>query len=151
MLSSIRDLSNRFEAEKALRESEETLRLAVRTGKVGLWDKNLVTDQVYYSTEWKRQLGYEKDDIRDEVDEWLNRLHPDDRELAQKKQEAYLKAKISEYENEFRLLHKDGTYRWILTQANIIRDDKGKPVRMLGTHIDITEIKKTYQELRDFS
>lgn len=143
-----RMLDSSRRARAALHESEKRLRLAVRASDTGLWDWDIATDRVYYSPEWKRQLGYADAEIGDTVDEWAGRLHPDERERIVEEQR-YLAARgESHYEAEFRLRHKDGTYRWIYSRAELIRDESGAPRRMLGTHIDITPRKSLEQALQ---
>ncbi len=135
--------------EKALRESEARLRMAVKAANVGLWDWDLRTHSVHYSPEWKTQLGFRDEEISNHFDEWKSRVHPDDLDSAQGKIAAYLENPQHRYEIELRLRHKDGSYRWIYSQADFIRDDDGKPARMLGCHIDITERKRGEEALRE--
>ena len=105
-----------------------------------------------FSDEWKAQLGYAPDEIDDNADEWSSRLHPDDRERAAAHLTAYLEGGgQGEYSQEFRLSHKDGTYRWMLSQgAAVAWDGEGRVTRMLGCHVDITERKRSEEEIRRF-
>ena len=96
---------------------------------------------MHFSNEWKQQLGYVDGEIGDSYDEWECRLHPDDRERARAVALAYLAAPWPNYEQEFRLRHKDGSYRWILPRGAVYDDAEGKPQRIFGVHIDITERK----------
>lgn len=123
------------------------LRLALRAANVGLWDWDLRTNRVRYSAEWKSQIGYEADEIGDDFDEWRSRVHPDDLDQALRNVQAYLDHPTPAFQQEFRFRHKDGTYRWILAQASIERGDNGVPVRMLGSHVDITERKRAVEAL----
>ena len=136
-------------AEEALRESEARLRLSVKAANVGLWDWDLETHMVHYSPEWKMQLGYRDDEISNDFDEWKSRVHPDDLDPALGKIAAYLENSRSRYEIEIRLRHKDGSYRWIYTQADLLRDAAGKPLRMLGCHIDVTDRKRAEDAVRE--
>lgn len=136
------EITERKKAERALRELQERLTLAVRSGNVGLWDWDLRTNQVYYSPEWKSQLGYAEDEISNDYEEWVKRLHPDDAERAVFTTNAYIANPYPNYHSEFRMQHKDGSYRWILVQADLLTDAQGKPYRMLGSHIDITKSKQ---------
>jgi PAS domain S-box-containing protein len=123
-------------------ESEERLRLAAQASGTGLWDWDLRTNAVYFSPEWKAQLGYREDELPSRFEEWESRLHPDDRERTLATVRAYLAEPWENYETEFRLRYRDGSYRWILTRASLVRGPDGTPVRMLGSHIDITERKR---------
>lgn len=134
--------------EAALRESSERLRLAVRSANVGLWDWDLCTNEVYFSPEWKKQIGYEEHEIANDFAEWRSRVHPEDLAGALQKVEAYIAKPWPNYSLQFRFRHKDGSYRWILAQASVQCDAQGKPVRMLGSHIDITEPKRAEEALR---
>jgi PAS domain S-box-containing protein len=142
-----RDIAGRKEAEASLREAESRLRLCVSASNIGLWDWNLVTNEVYFSPEWKRQLGYAEHEISNRFEEWESRIHPEDLAPTLAKVRRFIEAPTSLYVVEFRLRHKDGSYRWIFTQAQISRDANGKPLRMLGCHVDITERKQAELEI----
>jgi two-component system cell cycle sensor histidine kinase/response regulator CckA len=134
--------SARKQAEAALRESEARLRQSTEAANVGLWDWDLTTNLVYYSPKWKSQIGYREDEISNDFNEWQNRVHPADLEQALQNVHESLANPVGRYESEFRLRHKDGHYRWIYVNGDVLRDETGKPVRMLGCHIDITERKR---------
>ena len=148
VFSAIRDVSARKQAEKALRDSEERFSLAVQGTDAGIWDWDLRTDAVYFSPRWKSMLGYTEDELQHEFSEWESRLHPEDRERAMKTVREYLNGESEDYELEHRLRHKDGTYRWILARGAVVRDASGKPYRMAGSHLDITERKRLEEKLR---
>jgi len=141
------EITERKQAEIALRESQSRLRLAVQAANVGLWDWDLRTNQVNFSPEWKSQIGYADDEISNDFNEWQSRVHPDDLERAIQTVQAYLAKPWPNYENEFRFRHKDGSYRWILTRASLLLDDDGRPYRMLGCQIDLTERKRTEETI----
>lgn len=148
------DITDRKGTEMRLRESRERLALAIRSANVGLWDWDLRANKVHYSTEWKGQLGYEDREISDDFSEWESRVHPDDLERAKATVSGYIERHYPNFQNEFRMRHKDGSYRWILAQASLMTDEWGTPVRMLGSHIDLTQRKRAEDELRrerDFS
>ncbi|MEW5975736.1 MAG: PAS domain-containing protein [Acidobacteriota bacterium] len=126
-----------------LQSDQFHLELAVRAGNVGLWDWNLQTHQVLYSPEWKHQLGYEDHEISNNFNEWKSRVHSEDLPRVKALLARYLANPWPNYEVEFRMRHKDGSWRWILSQADLILDGRKQPVRMLGSHIDITERKRT--------
>ncbi len=142
----VRDISKRVKADASLREAQEQLKRAVSAGNIGLWDWDLATNRVYYSPEWKRQIGYEDHEISDDFSEWQNRLHPEDLDRILHAVQAYIAEELPDYVHEFRIRHKDGSYRWILVQASLILDKAGVPVRMLGSHIDITERKRLEEQ-----
>lgn len=145
----VASLDQRQKAEKYLREVQQRLQMAIHGGNIGLWDWNLCTNETYFSSEWKRQIGYEEDEISNRYEEWQNRLHPDDYDQTLTTISEFQKQIRSNYEVEFRLRHKDGSYRWILARATIQTGSDGKPERMVGCHVDITERKKIEAELRE--
>ena len=134
------DVTERNQAQAALRASLERERQAVSAGHVGLWDWDLRSNKVSFSSEWKRQIGYEEHEIADEFAEWENRVHPDDRDRAMQAVQAFLASPTPTYTLEFRFRHRDGSYRKILARGSLVRDDQNHPVRMLGSHVDITEL-----------
>ncbi len=142
------DITERKSAQDALREVSASLKLACAAGSVGLWDWHLQTNKVFYSPEWKQQIGYEDHEISNDFSEWQKRVHPDDLESALRSIRAFIEKPWPNYQNEFRFHHKDGSYRWILAQASLLFDDKSTPVRMMGCHIDITNRKQAEDELR---
>jgi two-component system, cell cycle sensor histidine kinase and response regulator CckA len=141
-------ITSRKNAEEALRESEERLRLAVRASNVGLWDWDLSTHRVRYSREWKAQLGYEEDEIGEGFEEWQDRVHPDDLPGTLERVRRYLAAPVGGIEAELRLRHKDGTWRWIYTRSEVVCDEGGQPLRVLGCHVDVTERRMLEEQLR---
>jgi len=147
MIGSMQDVTSRKQAEEALHLSEERFALAVRGSNTGIWDWDLRTDKTYFSPLWKNMLGYEEHELKGELFEWERRLHPDDRERSLATVRTYLEGATSQYELEHRLRHKDGSYRWILARGVSLSDAEGKPYRMAGSHIDITEQKQTQEAL----
>jgi PAS domain S-box-containing protein len=142
-----RDVSEQLQRISELQERERHLNMAVDAGKVGLWDWDLITNRVWYSLEWKRQIGFEDHEITGSVEEWRSRVHAEDLDRAYATLNGYVEGISPRYENEFRFLHKNGTYRWILARGALISDAVGKPIRILGAHVDITEHKLVEQAL----
>ncbi|TAL05300.1 MAG: PAS domain S-box protein, partial [Verrucomicrobia bacterium] len=141
------DITERKAAELALREATARLQLAVQASNIGLWDWDLRDNTVFYSREYKRQLGYEDPEFSNRLDEWQKRVHPDDLETVLREENKYLAEGRGFLEAEFRMRHKDGTYRWLYSRAELLRGAEGKPQRLLGCHIDITRRKQFEQEL----
>lgn len=136
-------------AEEALRESEERWQFALEGAGDGLWDWDALTGKVYFSRQWKKMLGFAEDEIGDSLGEWDRRIHPDDKDEVYRDLDRHLEGKSSIYISQHRLRCKDGTYKWILDRGKVItRTGDGKPMRVIGTHTDITEHKKTEERLR---
>ncbi|MFO0879051.1 MAG: PAS domain S-box protein [Gemmataceae bacterium] len=150
MAGSESDITLRKMAEAQLRHSEQSLRLALEGANQGMYDIDLVTGHVQVSPEYARMLGYDPADFKESEANWIDRLHPEDREKMVAHYQEYLAGKAESYVAEFRLRTNDGDYRWFLSQGKIIeRDPSGKPLRMLGTHTDITEQVERELLLRD--
>jgi two-component system cell cycle sensor histidine kinase/response regulator CckA len=145
----VRNISERKRTEAALRESQERLELAASAAHIGFWDWNLETNRVTFSPEWKAQIGYEPEELDDRYEAWYDRLHPEDRDPVISRITAYLEGRAPDYEVEFRLRHKDDSYRWIYTRGKLLRNEAGKPYRVLGGHVDITERKYAEMNLRE--
>jgi diguanylate cyclase (GGDEF)-like protein/PAS domain S-box-containing protein len=128
-------------AQEGLRESEERYALAARGANDGLWDWNLQDNVVYFSPRWKTMLGYQESEIGDKPDEWLNRIHDADRERVNEEIAAHQKGSVPQFESEHRVLHKDGTFRWMLCRGLAVHNGSGKTLRMAGWQTDITEGK----------
>ena len=148
LLTMGQDIGERKRAEQELQRSKAQLETAVRASNTGLWDWNLTNDKVFYSREWKNQIGYAEDEIGDEHVEWVKRLHPDDKARVEQTVNDYLQGRRPTYEVEFRFRHRDDSWRWIFARGALQPDALGRPVRLLGSHIDITELKKTEEQLR---
>jgi PAS domain S-box-containing protein len=106
-------------------------------------------DEVYYSPRWKSILGYEDHEIAHHINEWDVRLHPDERERVVAANLAHINGDTPYYEYEYRLRHKDGSYRWILARGVALRDAKGKAYRMAGSHVDVTSRKEAERALKE--
>jgi PAS domain S-box-containing protein len=145
----VRDITDRKRAEKILRESEERLTLAFAGAQEGVWDWNLDTNAVVYSPRWTEMLGYAVDEIEPHISAWERLVHPDDIPRADRANESVARGDRT-YEAEFRLRHKDGHYIHVLSRGYPVRDDaRGSVVRIVGTHLDITERIRTEAALRE--
>ena len=142
------EVEQRVRAEWELSKSRERFELAVRGSQDGLWDWDLERNEVYYSPRWKSILGYEDHEISNGLEEWEKRLHPAEREQVLAANYAHIAGLTQHYEYEFRLRHKDGSYRWILSRGVALRDKQGKAYRMAGSHADLTERKQMEAALR---
>lgn len=108
------------------------------------------TNEVFRSISWKIMLGFEPHEIRDTFSEWETRVHPEDLPRAQAEVERHLKGHTTAYSSEYRIRCKDGTYKWILDQGKVMsRTPDRKPLRVIGTHSDISERKKAEQDIRE--
>ncbi|MBI3529745.1 MAG: PAS domain-containing protein [Betaproteobacteria bacterium] len=137
----------REQAEDLLRESEERYALAVRGADDGMWEWNLRTDSVYFSPRWKSMLGYADHELGDRMEEWRARVHPQDVDRVVGELDAHLQGKTVRFENEHRLLHRDGRYRWILARGAALRNAAGRAYRMVGLHTDISARKQVQEAL----
>jgi len=141
------DITDRKRAEEALRESEERLQLVMEGSQLGYWDWNIETGKVSRNARWAEMLGYTLQEIEFTVKQWTDLHHPDDRAAVWKSIQDHLDGKTPAHRIEYRMRAKDGRYKWILDQARVVkRDAQGKPMRMSGTHTDITERKRAEEE-----
>ena len=128
-------------AQEALRESEERYALAAQGANDGLWDWNVLTNFVHYSPRWKAMLGCQEGEVGGTPEEWFDRIHDADRERVKQEIAAHQKGLTPHFESEHRMLHKDGSFRWMLSRGLAVRDASGKTLRMAGSQTDITEGK----------
>lgn len=145
------EINERMQADQARQISEERLELALRGADLGWWDWNLETEQGVFDAQWAKMLGYTHEElITAYTDPWNSLCHPDDRARAEHHLQAHLAGETPLYQAELRMLAKDGEWRWILSRAKVVtRNDQGKPVRITGTHLDITERKQAEKNLRE--
>lgn len=114
-------------AQEALIESEERYALAARGANDGLWDWNLMTNAMFFSPRWKSMLGFNENEIGDRLADWLERIHDSDRERVKDELAAHQKGLTPHFESEHRVLHKDGTFRWMLSRGLAVRNTSGWP------------------------
>ncbi len=144
-----RDITERLQAEEALRHSEQRLTLALRAANQGWYDVNIQTGEAVVSAEYVTMLGYDPDGFVETNARWLDRLHPDDRGPVAAVYRAYIRGELPEYKVEFRQRTKSGDWKWILSLGSIVAwDADGRPLRLLGTHTDITERQQAEEALR---
>ncbi len=147
LVLALRDVTARKKKEIALIESEERYALAVQGSNDGLWDWDLRKNEVFYSERWKSILGCEQHEIGFSPDEWLKRIHPDDIASVKAALKAHIEGVTPTLECEHRVLHKDGSYRWLLCRGIAVFDKNGSVCRLTGSQTDITERKEAEQKL----
>jgi len=136
------DITDRKQAE------ERYVRASV-AGRVGVWDWDLKTNEIYVDPELKRLIGYEDHEIQNNIDDWGSKVHPDDADLVMVEATKHLDGVTDRYEVEHRMIHKDGSIRWMLARGTALFDDEGRPYRMTGTDTEITEHKEARLALLD--
>lgn len=147
----IRYALERHRAALRARDNEQRLQLAVEAANIGLWDWDVVSRRTYYSPQWKAQLGYADHELPNRTQQWEERLHPDDRARSVATLRAALHRSGEPYEDEFRLRHRDGNYRWIHTRGAVLRDAAGQPCRVFGAHVDITQRREAEDASRELN
>lgn len=154
LIGTLQDITQRIEAQTTARENEDSMILALESAGHGVWDFNAKENTQNLSPQYKSMLGYDNHEIENTFEAFLNLLHPDDLSQVQSTIESFIMNKHykgDKFHHTFRMKTKDGTYRWILSNANVISTDKdGTLVRIIGTHTDITEQKQIEEELRLF-
>jgi PAS domain S-box-containing protein len=136
--------------EKRLRQSEERLKLALDGADLGLWDWDLETREALWDERSFRIVGYEPDEVESNCDSWKNMIHPEDRSKIDGKLNDHLDGKAPEVDVEYRIRSKQGDWRWVQSRGKIVeRNSAGKPLRIVGTVLDVTERKKTERALQD--
>ena len=142
------DITEMKQTQQALKLSQERFNLAMQSTGGGVWDWNLETNQAYFSKRWKSMLGYTDSEIGNEIKEWHQRIHPQDKKLVLELMQYYLAKNHATYENTYRLKHKQGHYIWILDRGFALWDSDKEPNRFTGMHVDISQQKTTEQVLR---
>nr|WP_245223929.1 PAS domain-containing protein [Rhizobium halophytocola] len=147
MSGAFQDVTEQVEQRIALEEVNERIAVATENGLVGIWDANLETGKSFYSDIWCRLIGYTRDELSDSGMQWLEFVHPDDRQRAQNADIAHVRGETPYFEEQFRMRHKDGHWVWILDRGRVTaRNAAGEPTRMIGTHTDITRQKQAEEE-----
>ncbi len=149
-LGILRDVTERKQVEKALRQSEGRFREAMEATSDGLWDWNVETGDVYYSPAYYQMLGYEPRELPGLAQTWMELIHPDDRDQALRSNQDCVENRISNFAIEFRMRTKSGEWKWILGRGRAsARDANGRALRMVGTQSDITERKLAEDALHE--
>lgn len=141
------EITERIRTEDKLRESEERYMLAAQGANDGLWDWDLISNKIYFSPRWKSMLGYNDDEIKDTINEWIRHIHPNDIVQVETELKTHIEGLTPQFQSEQRMRHKDGTYRWIHTRGLAVRNEFGKAYRMAGSQTDITERKVIEEQL----
>lgn len=129
-------------ARAALKNSEERFALALRSASEGLWEWNLQSDELVLSPRWKGMLGFGEEELPNLREAWRQRVHPQDLAPVEAALSAHLEGRTPRYEEQLRLLHRDGRYRWVLSRGCALRHANGRPYRMVGLDTDITRVKR---------
>lgn len=141
-------MTDKMSQHKQLLLSEQRLKMVLEGSQQGFWDWNIETGEVKRNDRWAQMIGYASiKEFEDNTDSWTNSIHPDDREAAWASINDHLEGRTECHKIEYRMLTKDGGYKWILDHAKIVqRDENGRPLRMSGTHIDISDRKQMEQQ-----
>lgn len=143
----VEDISARREAEDALRTSQERYALAAQGANGGLWEWDLLAGTFYYSPRWAAIVGVAEKDLSSRPEEWWDRTHPRDIELLRQEIQAHIEGQTGHFECEFRILHKDGTWRWVLSRGTALRDAEGRALRIAGSVEEVTARKRVEEQL----
>ena len=146
----VQEIQKRFRTEEALRQSEERLSLAVKGSDLGLWDWNVVTGHLDFNERLVAMLGYTLREVRPHLSSWEEWMHPDDKPYVTRVLQDHLSGRTEFYETEHRLKARNGGWIWVLDRGQVVqRDEKGQPLRALGTHVDITVRKEAERLLQE--
>ncbi len=148
-LLTIRDMTERRRAERAQIDAERRLRLAMEIANLGEWEWTVKTDEVYLSPQWKALLGYADEELPGIFATWSGRLHPDDAENANAVLHGYLSDPRGTMQHEFRMQHRNGSWRWMVARAIADVDDQHQVVKIVGTMLDITQQKEAEQRVKE--
>jgi diguanylate cyclase (GGDEF)-like protein/PAS domain S-box-containing protein len=142
-----RENTDRRRAEAALTESEQRYALATRATNDGIWDWDVHRNEIYYSARWIEMLGLDRNSITRHPDEWFGRVHTEDLKNLRNDIDAHLEGKTPHFESEYRIMHANGDYRWMLVRGVCVRDEIGTPYRVAGSQSDINTRKNAEEEL----
>jgi diguanylate cyclase (GGDEF)-like protein/PAS domain S-box-containing protein len=145
----INDITKNIELSYENELLQERIALAVESISDGIWDWDIKSDEAFFSTQWKNMLGYAKEELPNNAKTFFNLIHPDDRAKAQSALEKHFQNSNIPFAIEIRLLCKDGSYKWVLSRGKAIFDAAKNPLRMLGSHVDISHQKEVENKLEE--
>jgi len=134
-------------SKEKIEKSEQRYELAIAATNLGIWDWDVVNNTMHLSKVLKAQIGYKDHELKTTLNTWEEHLHPDEYDMVLKRVEDYLKNPIGTYVSEFRFRHKNGSYLWMHSRAEVLNNKKGEVIRMFGSHRDITALKKAEKKL----
>ena len=149
LMGTIQNITNRKNIELDLKNSKERLELALQGSNDGIFDWNIATDELYFSPRWKSIIGYEDHEIENKTGVWQQFLHPDDKTRTLKNVSDFISGNVKRYQIEFRMLHKNGNWVNILSRAFLLKDEEGSPLRLVGVHTDVTELRNKEKQLKE--
>jgi PAS domain S-box-containing protein len=142
------DVTERVQAGRAIKESQERWDLALEGSRDGVWDWNLLTNEVFFSANWAHMFGYKREEISNRFDELTSRIHPEDLPRTMNEVRRHFARETRIYECTYRMLRKDKSICWVLDRGKAVFDANGRPYRMIGTHTDISQQMEREEELR---
>ncbi|UCJ19109.1 diguanylate cyclase [Pseudomonas sp. MM211] len=149
LLEQIRREAAACQASETLLAEESRMALAIQGSGTAIWDRDVVTGEIHYSTAWKALLGYAEDEVSNRITDSYERVHPDDLSYVQQALQAHLRGHTESYEVEHRLRCRDGNYKWVCSRGKVVtRDESGNALRMLGTTTDITALRELSERLQ---
>jgi PAS domain S-box-containing protein len=149
---SSRNITDKKRSQQTLQESEERLQFALEAANQVAWDWNLQTNEVIYSGSYKKLYGFSEQDSKNDFSDWVSRIHPEDRAKMQDLVLSHIDSRSLDHDSQYRIRDGEGRYRWIMAKGRLVSfDDDGKPLRMIGTHTDITDAVNRELELKQIN
>jgi len=145
------ETTRREQAEARLRESEQRYALAVRGANDGMWEWDLTSGGASFSPRWRSILGCTEAEFAGRLEDWLERIHPSDRDRVERELDQHVQGRSERFETEHRLRHRDGSWRWVLARASAVRHASGKASRLVGLMTDISSRKRVQEALVDLA